>query len=231
MQTTAEMEGGVAKTLAIAHDWKAKGDFRSELSCLGGALDELLSIAVMQHDTPEAGIAYLHSRRADKLLLRYRDLNAILLDAFRQGYENAAVDNGVTVTHLCWLLGRDALGDAQLAIACDVEIAKLWPPTKFWAEYHRAMSWLIARAPYTPNPPAKLRGYEKNLVPYLDLIAALTARRDGAPELAACAASFARRNRDKRLTDWKRHDGDGRLPVRWDFRAASILARWRNGQS
>jgi hypothetical protein len=74
-----------------------------------------------------------------------------------------------------------------------------------------------------------LKGYEKCWAPYLDLIAALTSGQDTGPALAACAASFTRRNRDKRLTDWRQHDGDGRLPVRWDFRVPSLLGRWNAG--
>jgi len=229
MLTAAEREASVASTLTTAADWKAKGDVRWELTCVGGAIEALLTIAVMHHDSADAGIAYLRGKHVAELLGRYATLNTNLLHAFNQGSRAAAVDNTDIFAHIAWLLDEPALGDAILAIACNQEIAKFWPHTRFWTEYGRGMSCLAARAPYEPKPPPKLKGYEKCWAPYLDLMAALTTAQDTAPALAACAASFARRNRDKRLTDWKQHDGDGRLPVRWDFRVRSLLGRWNAG--
>jgi hypothetical protein len=148
MPTAAELEESVASTLVTAHDWKAKGDVRSELSCLGSALHTLLTVAVAEHDTLDAGVAYLHARHGEELVGRYYALNAGLLQAFSQGSREAVVDNEVTITHICWLLGQHAIGDALLMIVCNTEISKLWPHTKFWVEYHRAMSSLVSRTPY-----------------------------------------------------------------------------------
>jgi hypothetical protein len=224
--TEAEREQSVSSTLAIADDWKAKGNVRWELTNVSSALDDYLSIAVTYRDTVAGGIAYLREKGCPELLARSAALNDQLIAAFAAGARNAAVDNDVTPAHLAWLLDQPALGDHILDVVRDPQIARHWPHTKFWAEYDRAMACLVARTPYTPQPP-KLRGYEKCWAPYLDLVAALTQGQDPAPALAACAASFERRNGDKRLTDWKQHDGDGRLPVRWDFRVPSILARWQ----
>ena len=229
MQTAAETEALVASKLTTAADWKAKGEVRWELTCVGGAIESLLTIAVMHHDDAEAGVGYLRGKHVPELLARYCALNTALLEAFKLGSRGAAVDNSEVFTHIAWLLDEHALGDAILAIVRDADIGELWPRTKFWAEYDRALSSLAARTPYVPTPPPKLKGYEKCWAPYLELVAALTDGQDPAPALAACAASFTRRNRDKRLTDWKQHDGDGRLPVRWDFRVPSLLARWNAG--
>ncbi len=226
MPTAAEREASVATTLTSAADWKAKGDVRWELTCVGGAIEALLTIAVMHHDSADAGIAYLRGKHVAELLARYLALNTALLEAFNRGSRDAAVDNTDVFVHIAWLLDDHALGDAILTIVRNAEIARHWPQTRFWAEYDRALASLASRTVYVPKPPPKLKGYEKCWAPYLDLVAALTAGQDSAPALAACAASFARRNRDKRLTDWKQHDGDGRLPVRWDFRVPSILRRW-----
>ena len=229
-QTAAQMEESVATTLKIASDWKAKGDVRWELSCVGQVLEGLLTIAVTHHDSFEAGVAYLHGKHAEELLARYHALNTQLLDAFLADPKGAraAVDHKVAFAHLGWSLGRYALGDAILQIACDVESAKVWPLTKFWAEYHRAMASLVSRQAYAPRPPPRLRGYEKHWEPYLRVVEALTSGADLAPALAACADSFTRRNRDKRLNSFP-FDGDGRDPVRWEFRLPSILARWNAG--
>ena len=126
------------------------------------------------------------------------------------------------------MLGRYALGDAILQIASNTEIAKYWPLTKFWTEYHRAMTCLVSREAYVPRPPPRLRGYEKHWEPYLRVVEAVTSGADPAPALAACADSFTRRNRDKRLNSFP-FDGNGRDPVRWEFRLPSILARWNAG--
>ena len=125
--TAAQMEESVATTLKIASDWKAKGDVRWELSCVGQVLEGLLTIAVTHHDSFEAGVAYLHGKHAEELLARYHALNTQLLDAFLADPKGAraAVDHKVAFAHLGWSLGRYALGDAILQIACDVESAKV----------------------------------------------------------------------------------------------------------
>jgi hypothetical protein len=229
-QTAAQMEESVATTLKIASDWKAKGDVRWELSCVGQVLEGLLTIAVTHHDSFEAGVAYLHGKHAEELLARYHELNTALLNAFLANPKGAraAVDHQVSFAHIGWLLGRYALGDAILQIASNTEIAKYWPLTKFWTEYHRAMTCLVRREAYIPRPPPRLRGYEKHWEPYLRVVEALTSGADLAPALGVCADSFTRRNRDKRLNSFP-FDGNGRDPVRWEFRLPSILARWNAG--
>jgi hypothetical protein len=228
MQTVAELEEKAAATLKSASDWKAKGNARMELSCVGSVLRGLLEIAVTYHDAVEAGVAYLRGRHAEELLARYHELNSGLLNDFLADPRRAraAIDNDVTFTHIGWLLNRHALGDAILQIVCNAEVATFAPLTRFWTEYGRAMACLVARQLYVPQPPAKLKGYEKHWATYLDLVAALTAGGDTRTAAAACALSFARRNRDKRLSNAALFDGTGHLPVRWDVRAWSILGRW-----
>jgi hypothetical protein len=229
-QNAAQMEESVAATLKIASDWRAKGEARWELSCVGNVIEGLLTIAVTHHDSFEAGIAYLHDKHAEQLLARYHELNASLLNAFLADPKGAraSVDHQVAFVHLGWSLGQYALGDAILEVVCDTASAKAWPVTKFWTEYHRAMACLVSREPYVPRPPTRLRGYEKHWETYLRVVEALTSGADVAPALGACADSFTRRNRDKRLNSFP-FDGDGRDPVRWEFRLPSILARWNAG--
>ncbi len=220
MLTAADLEEKAAMWLAGASDWKAKGDVGMELNCLHSGLEYLLIIAVAFRDSAQEGAAYLRERHTCELLARDCALNAILL----HGDQPAAHAN-VTFVHMAWLLGQHALGDAFLEIVCNTEVAKVSPPTKFWAEYHRAMAYLVARQLYEPVPQTNLKGYEKHWEPYLRVVAALTSGGDTAPALAACADSFTRRNRDKRLTS-SLYDGEGNFPVRWDFRLPSILGRW-----
>jgi hypothetical protein len=223
MLTAADLSEKATMWLAAASDWKAKGDVGQELGCLRTGLEYLLGIAVAHHDSAAAGASYLREKHAGELLERVRALNASLLQ------ETPAVAHvSVTFAHMAWLLGQHALGDAILQIICNAEVAKYSPPTKFWADYHRAMACLVARAPYVPQLPPKLKGYQKHWEPYLRVVAALTAGRDTAPALGACVVSFTRRNRDRRLSA-AIYDGDGHFPVRWDFRLPSILGRWRAG--
>ena len=58
--------------------------------------------------------------------------------------------------------------------------------------------------------PPRVRGYEQYWVPYLKLVADLTTGRPVAITRAEIAESFAKRNCDKRLTDWEMIDGDGK---------------------
>ena len=65
MLTAAEREASVASTLTTAADWKAKGDVRWELTCVGGAIEALLTIAVMHHDSADAILSALTSALKD----------------------------------------------------------------------------------------------------------------------------------------------------------------------
>src|SRR5215510_382988 len=114
MLTAAEREASVASTLTTASDWKAKGDVRWELTCVGGAIEALLTIAVMHHDSAEAGVAYLRGKHVAELLGRYCTLNSNLLEAFKLGSRAAAVDNAEVFAHIAWLLDEPALGDELL---------------------------------------------------------------------------------------------------------------------
>ena len=60
-------------------------------------------------------------------------------------------------------------------------------------------------------------------MPYISLMVAITSESDPTDAIAAIDDSFDTRNKDKRLTDWEMIDGDGNVPVRWDFRKATLL--------
>ena len=122
MQTAAETEALVASKLTTAADWKAKGEVRWELTCVGGAIESLLTIAVMHHDAADAGVGLSARQTRAASCSRYCALNTALLEAFKLGTRGAAVDNSEVFTHIAWLLDEHALGDAILAIVRDAEI-------------------------------------------------------------------------------------------------------------
>jgi hypothetical protein len=202
----------------------AQGDARWELTTLSSAVTTLLGVAVERFADAAAGTQFLEEKEVGPLLGRMAGLNQQLAEALhRDGKPTAgAVDNHITPVHIAWLIGRWEIGRDLLASCVDEAVRKFFPLTAFWTEYHRAVECLAAGRPYDPAVP-RVRGYEQYWVPYLNLVADLTKGRPIATRRAEIAESFGKRNRDKRLTDWEMIDGDGKHPVRWDFREASIL--------
>ena len=224
------MEESVATTLKIASDWKAKGDVRWELSCVGQVLEGLLTIAVTHHDSFEAGVAYLHGKHAEELLARYHALNTSLLDAFLADPEGGARRRRPQ--------GRVR---APRMVAGAVRARRRHPPDRVRHGEREGLAAheVLDRVPPGDGLPRVTRGVRSAAAAQAsglrEALGALSPRRRGphvgrrpAPALAACADSFTRRNRDKRLNSFP-FDGDGRDPVRWEFRLPSILARWNAG--
>ena len=153
----AQMEESVATTLKIASDWKAEG--RRSLGAVvrrPACIEGLLTIAVTHHDSFEAGVAYLHGKHAEELLARYHGLNTILLNAFLRRSERRRAPPSTTRSRSstsagCWAGTRSATPSWRSR--ANTEIAKYWPLTKFWTEYHRAMACLVSREAYVPRPP------------------------------------------------------------------------------
>jgi hypothetical protein len=219
-----EREQSAIRSLATAAEWRRKGNARWELTTLSDTVKTLLGVAVERFGDAVAGTQFLKDKNVGQLLGRMADLNWCLYEVLRRdGKPTAgAVDNQITPVHVAWLLECWDSGQHLLAACVDEVIRRFFPLTALWAEYHRAMDCLAANRPYYPVIP-RVRGYEQYWIPYLKLVAELTNRRPIATARVEMAASFAKRNRDKRLTDWEMIDGDGKHPVRWDFREASIL--------
>lgn len=184
----------------------------------------MLQIAVAEHDDVAAGINSLVTANAPNTLSRIADLNAEFHKSLRGDPKGKvpAVSNDITPVHVSWLLGEFDSATRLLSICVDEDVRKRHPLTKFWREYYRAMVCLSRFAAYEPDPP-KTKGYEKYWLPYLTLVSDLVHKRDMKATRERLDGLFAERNKDRRLTDWKGHDGDGNQPVCWDFRKVSIL--------
>ncbi len=222
--SSEEREQVAIRSLATAAEWRRKNDRRRELSVLSSAVENLLGVAVERFPDAAAGTRFLTDRDVARTLDRMAELNALLFDALRRETKptSGAVDNDITPVHVAWLLCDWDAARSILAVCSDQLVRKFFPLTPFWVEYCRALESLEAGKSYEPMIP-RLRGYERNWVPHLKLIADLTNGRPVAGSRAEIAESFKERNRDKRLIDWRIIDGDGKHPVRWDFREASIL--------
>ncbi len=219
-----ECEKAALASIEIAATWREKGNVRRELSCLSTAVSSFLGVAVSRFAAAEDGIGYLHSHDTATVLRRVADLNDQLYRALIHSDSRpfAAVDNTITPVHIAWLVEEWDVANQLLDICTDPTVAKFFPLTTFWAEYHRAIDCLASDKSYEPALP-KTSGYEKCWVPYLSLIADLTCNKDTSAIREEIARVFHDRNRDKRLRDWQMIDGDGKHPVQWDFRATSIL--------
>jgi hypothetical protein len=219
-----EREQLACRAIVSAAEWRQKSNARSELTSLSSAVKSLLGVSVERFADSVTGVQFLAGYEIGPALDRMADLNRQLSDALhKEGKPTAgAVDNQITPVHVAWLLGRWECSRSLLAPCMDEVVRRYFPMTVFWAEYCRAMDCLAAGTPYAPNVPT-VRGYEQYWVPYLKLVADLTNGRSIVGSQDEIAKSFAKRNRDKRLTDWEMIDGDGKHPVRWDYREASIL--------
>ena len=150
---------------------------------------------------------------------RFLELNAQAAEAFLNGSSRAAVINDPSLVHMFWLLNVDA---AAVRLYVDLllqsSITRSFPHTKFWAAYSQAIA-VFSGVKITVDAKPKLVGYEKFWEPYLDFMAGAISNEDF---VAHAANSFTARNQQSRSIDWRSLDGDGKNPVRWDFRYASI---------
>jgi hypothetical protein len=222
--SSQEREQFAVCSLETAGEWRRKGDVRWELTTLSSALGTLLGVAVERFSNAHDGIGFLVNHRVGEILDRVAEINQFLYQELHRATKPVAgaVNNHATPVHIAWLMRRWESGQALLTICLDPLVRKFFPLTPFWAEYHRGLGCLAARSPYEAEIP-KTRGYEQYWVPYLRLMADLTHSRDTVVSRQEIAQNFLKRNRDKRLTDWEMIDGDGKHPVCWDFREASIL--------
>ena len=224
MASSEEREQFAIRSRTTADEWRRNGDVRRELTTLSSTVKTLLSVAVERFPDPASGIKFLDDHAVGTVLVRMTELNQQLSEAlYRDGKPTAgSVDNQITPVQIAWLIGNWQAGQDLLATCVDEVVSKFFPLTPFWAEYHRAMNCLAAGRSYDPRVP-RVRGYEQYWVPYLKLVADLTNGRPITTSRDEVAQSFKTRNRDNRMTDWELLDGDGKHPVRWDFREASIL--------
>ena len=123
---------------------------------------------------PDA-IDYLRSRDVGCLVRRLETLNNALYRSFIEshGAPGAAVENDIDAVHVAWLVDEWVPANSFLAVCADDFVRKVYPVTRFWAEYYRAVQSLASRVAYDPVM-QKACGYERYLIPYLYLIADLT---------------------------------------------------------
>ncbi len=228
--TVEQREEAAQASVAAAENWRREGSVPHELACLRTALTAYLSYAVGRFRSTEEGRAYLIEVPVGSLLHRAGELNDTLYAALREKGRptEGSVANPITLVHIAWLLSEWELAERMVGTAVDPLVQKYSPLTPFWAEYARALQWLVVRRPYEQAAP-RVRGYERNWLPYLNLIQELTRGNSADEARAEIRTTFWKRNRDAKLIDPEMIDGDGVFPVRWDFREVSITRFWEYG--
>jgi hypothetical protein len=219
-----EREHTAVLCIQKADEWKQKGDVVWASLSLTQALKLLLGVAVHAEPIAETGVAFLRSHHFDQLFVRANLLNGLLVGALKRDGQPTLGSPNTTAwyVHLGWLAEEWEASSQWLDTCVDPWIRRFYPQTKFWAEYIRALEHLRSVSAYEPRI-VPTPGYTRHWVPYLHLISDLTQRRAVNQSRAAIAESVFKRNRDKRLIDYELIDGDGRHPIQWDFREASIL--------
>ena len=206
---------------ASKHHREGKTGFA--LGVLSGALYMGLSAAVTTTaDASEADRFFL-AIRMHEAINEFSKINGSAYDALLSGAaEGAAVTNDPTLLCLAWFCGVSDAARSMLEILRDDRVRRVSPLTRFWAEFARGLIVLHDKGHYEAEE-LKVRGYEYHWKPYLRLISALSKQSGVAIALSEVEQSFQRRNQDKRLLDWRTIDGDGKRPVRWDFRREALF--------
>ena len=209
--------------LEATRKWRAESNLAAENRSLTGVIAAALRIAVTNHDEPTSGIAALNDLDCREHLERILECNSRIWDALRSnGRPSAAVSHNITAAHVATLVGEHDLARDLIQPALDATVINHFPLTPFWRGYATALDGFFTQSTFT-FPNIKLKGYEKHWMPYISLMVAITSESDPTDAIAAIDDSFDTRNKDKRLTDWEMIDGDGNVPVRWDFRKATLL--------
>ena len=222
-QTPTEARIAFDIALEATRKWRAESNVAAETRSLSNVVTAALRCAVPNHAEPASGIAALNDLDCRGHLARLLECNLRIWDALRtNGRPAAAVSHNITAAHVATLVGEHDLARDLIQPALDPTVLRHFPLTPFWRGYATALNGFFTQSTF-PLPDIKLKGFEKHWMPYVSLMAAIVNGVDTSDAIAAIDESFARRNRDKRLTDWEMVDGDGNAPVQWDFRKATLL--------
>ena len=209
--------------LEATRKWRGESNLAAENRSLSSVITAALRCAVTNHAEPSSGIAALNDLNCREHLERLLECNSGIWDALHtNSFPSGAVLHNITAAHVASLIGDRDLARNLIQPALDSSVLDRFPLSPFWRAYSTALNGHFTRTSF-PLPDIKLKGYEKHWMPYVSLMAAIVDGTDTSDNIAAIDDSFAKRNRDKRLTDWEMIDGDGNAPVQWDFRKATLL--------
>ena len=170
----------------------------------------------------EEAIEWLLARNVRDQLIELAAENAMIMAELESSSKpTVAVLNDPELVHfaVCLRVPQTTM-DALLRAVESVQVAKYFPHSGIWRDYVAALS-RYHRGAKRVLPLPKTKGFEKFMLPYIRYMCAGTEEERRIAESAAVKC-FAERNADRRYTDWLGLDGDGKKPVRWDFRLYAI---------
>jgi hypothetical protein len=145
----------------------------------------------------------------------------VLADLEASSKPTVAVLNEPELVHFAAIVRASSATVEELLRAVEsAHAARFFPLCGVWQGYAAAVV-AYYRGTHAELPVTKAKGYEKFMLPYIRYMCARTDEGRAAARVEA-VQSFSLRNADHRLTDWIGLDGDGKQPVRWDFRLYAI---------
>jgi hypothetical protein len=215
----------IVVALKTADDWELKGQSGWVAKCLSGALMTYLSLAVIERNDSEKGIAWLREQRVLDVLRRYRGvLDTLIVEVESKRLPNSVIAGNyhpLVYAHLAWCLDEFKLGESFITFSGRSDVGEL--STKFWREYTKGIGALTRAEPYFPAE-MRLRGQEHYWMGYLRLIEAACAHQPLDVTIADVSTLFNKRNTDKNIRDDSYQiEGSPSQPVQWDFRCYSLL--------
>jgi hypothetical protein len=176
----------------------------------------------MKCDNEKAGIFELQQSSCREELARFCELDRQLNNAAPLRPGSSATSR--TLVHVCWLVDAKELAlelITELRHPENILANGKSQIAKFWDVYDRSLEALAYDRQFEAEF-EQLKGAHLYWAPYPRLIAAITSHRDISQPMEDICESFQKRHRDKRVY-LAIEDGHPNCPVRWDFRAVSIL--------
>jgi hypothetical protein len=212
----------LTQALNIAQKHKHEGRSAFALTTLSGSLLSAISHVVCTTPSADAGLAMFRDIGIIEAFREFTALNRWALAELTTGPVKSAVVNEPTLLCLAWFCGDSESAASLVDAIRSFKVQSHFPLVGFWFEFATGLVRLSERQAYDV-PPIKAKGYQRYLMPYLHFIADLSQGRDTRASLEEVDRAFQARNGDRRFIDWRSIDGDGKRPVRWDFRRETLL--------
>ncbi len=214
----------------LAEKAASEGDIAKSPNLFVRAAMDFLKIAVSEFEGLDQARGFLAQEKVPALIAEGAKGYEKFLSEIRSGRALRKDMTGeyvfIAASHLALLLGLDgpARTYSRLAVAPETIVGKL---PYFWNGYAESYAALLDGKPVRVPGFKKLRGEEKYWIHYIELMALLSQGDPPGEKVEELRALFLKRQSDKRINDWEGLEGDGKRPVKWDFRLEALLCAKR----